>query len=723
MYTLSLLLLSVFSLYIGIFAFIRWDASWLRNLNTIPMQALIILVVCVFLCTGLSLLYLFLKGQKEQHLKQLSRLCIFLIAAGQIAFLFIIEPMLRYDPLKTFDMAVEMLETQTISGTYETGYFARYTNNYPITILTYWFLKLISGLGISVSGFMPACQLVNVICITLSIWIGYRILQVLKNQQTATFYLFICVLCPLSYVWAGFYYTTTLSMPCMMGLLYLSVKLPAAQSGIHRILQGSSFGLLLVLGYKLRATTMIAFIAVAIVAFLKLWTSRLQSWRNIIKKYAACLAAFLLTAVLSLNFWSNAVDRYVAFDYKNTGFPMIHWVAMSARWDGEFDQNDELYTSSFATKEEKVEANKQVLMERIKEAGPVGLVSLAGRKLLNTWVDGTDGYIPENSVASYGKVYDLTLGNESGFLTIYTQAFRALQMLTVGLSALAGIANLFHKKKIPALFLIQLSLLGGMAFHLVWETNPLYSIGFTFLGLMLLADALADLCESPCCIPVLEKSWLHCSGVFLVLLVLLVLGKKELVETPIEKRNYCVNQYQYAGGYNGFVDSYEKTFEQTFTTARPFNRISVYCINPVGPYNQSGFTVKLTREDGTVVYEEPRFVSGRVEKLKHYEFEIPNLIVPKGETSYTLEFAPGYIQDENTLEFLSYNTGNYDMYPHGTMYVAGEMQEKGDLVFAIYEYEVTTYFSMKMYLILCAGILLLSGGITAIAWRKRQGWN
>ena len=39
-------------------------------------------------------------------------------------------------------MAVEMLRTHTISGTYETGYFARYTNNYPLTILTYWFLLL-----------------------------------------------------------------------------------------------------------------------------------------------------------------------------------------------------------------------------------------------------------------------------------------------------------------------------------------------------------------------------------------------------------------------------------------------------------------------------------------------------------------------------------------------------------------------------------------------------
>ena len=90
---------------------------------------------------------------------------------------------------------------------------------------------------------------------------------------------------------------------------------------------------------------------------------------------------------------------------------------------------------------------------------------------------------------------------------------------------------------------------------------------------------------------------------------------------------------------------------------------------------------------------------------------------------FTLEIAPGYIQDENTLEFLSYNTGNYDMYPDGTLTVGGEAQKNGDLVFSVYEYEITTYFSMKLYLALCTSLLLLTGGITALTWKKRQDRN
>lgn len=39
MYTLSLFLLTLFSLYIGVFAFFRWDASFLRNLSHAPVRS------------------------------------------------------------------------------------------------------------------------------------------------------------------------------------------------------------------------------------------------------------------------------------------------------------------------------------------------------------------------------------------------------------------------------------------------------------------------------------------------------------------------------------------------------------------------------------------------------------------------------------------------------------------------------------------------------------
>lgn len=724
MYTLVLLLLAVFSLYIGAFGFVRWDASWLRNLNLLPVKILIITLVIIFLLGALLLVYRFLKKLEDPALGKLALVCIVLLAAGQLAFLLLIQPMLRYDPLKVFDMAVEMLNTHTISGTYETGYFARYTNNYPITILTYWFLLFLSGCGIPDSLFMTAVQLVNIACITGSAWLGYLILKELKGRRSGVFYLIICVLCPLSYVWAGYFYTATLSMPCLMGILYLYLRFSKADTALHRTLLGGLLGAILILGYKLRATAMIAMIAVVLLIIWKLFAGMLSARKPessfsllaAVRPYILSGIAFLLTAGLSLGFWSAAVNHYVAFDYKNTGFPMIHWVMMASRWDGAFDQTDELYTSSFDTKEEKIAADKQVLLERIQEAGPIGLVTLTGRKLLNTWVDGTDTYQAENSFAAYGKIYDYLLGNKSGFLTIYSQAFRVFQMLAVGIAALLGLIALYRKNRRPKLFLVQLTFLGGMTFHILWETSPLYSISFTFLGLMLLTDSIDSLADELDLAFVFQKGWLVCGAASVLLFLLLVMGKKELVDTPIEDLSYQVDQYQYAGGYDGYVKDYEQTYVQTFTASKPFNRISIRVVNTVGENNQSAFCVKLTDENGTVLYDNDRFLSGMVVKNTPYEFVL-DLITPDGPTVYTLEISPGYIEGENSLEFLSYNTGNYDMYPGGSLSIGGRENKKGDLAFAVYEYKVTTYFSLKFYLVLCAGLLLLAGGITCFMKR------
>lgn len=732
MYTLSLFLLALFSLYISVFAFFRWDASFLRNLNHAPVQALFILAFGVLLLAALVLLYRFVKNLSEKHLKRLGPGFFLLLAVGQLGFLAVIQPQLRYDPLKIFDMAIEMLRTHTISGTYETGYFARYTNNYPLTILTYWFLRLLQGVGVPESGFMLAVQLVNVGCILLSIWLGYLILKELKGRAEAVFFLGICVLCPLSYVWAGYFYTANCSMPFLMGILYLGIRVwkrlhttvnsSASPTRKNRelLLLFALLGIVTVFGFKLRATAAIALIAVCIDGALLLWKQRREGLARLagglVRVLAAPCITFVLTAILSLGFFSAAVNTYVNFDYKNTGFPAVHWVMMSARWDGSFDQNDENYTVSFETKEEKTAADLAVLKERIREAGPLGLVTLSGRKLLNTWVDGTDSYQAEDSYASYGKIYDYLIGNKSGILLIYTQAFRALQMLVIGLGAVAALCGLWKKKRTPQLFLVQLTLLGGMAFHLLWETNPLYSIGFTYLCLMLLADGIAAFASAQPAIPI-SRLWFAPAAGTVLLALLLIFAKKELVDTPIEACDYAIDQYQYAGGYDGYVKSYDQNYVQTFTTAQPFNRISIRVVNPLDDYNQSAFCVRLTDGAGTVVYENDRFLSGLVTKSAQYEFVLDD-IVPNGETTYTLEIWPGYIEDENSLEFLSYTTGNWDLYPDGQLTVGGETVEHGDLAFAVYQYKVTTYFSLKQYLILCAGLIAMAVAVTLLYKKK-----
>ena len=47
--------------------------------------------------------------------------------------------------------------------------------------------------------------------------------------------------------------------------------------------------------------------------------------------------------------------------------------------------------------------------------------------------------------------------------------------------------------------------------------------------------------------------------------------------------------------------------------------------------------------------------------------------------------------------------------------MGGETVKNGDLAFAVYQYRVTTYFSLKQYLVLCAGMIMLAVGVTVLS--------
>ncbi len=749
MYTITLLFLALFTLYIAAFGFFRWDASFLCQGDTPAVRFLVILVCVLFLVYGLFLGFRWLKRLSAASQKYVKWGLSAIILLGQLAFLLYFQPSLRYDALNTFDQAVEMLSTHTISETYGNGYFARYTNNYPITILTYWLLSFARALGIPASGYMLFIQLLNVFLLDAALFLGYRLLVKIHGGHAGLFYIVLCALCPTTYLWTSFFYTSTLSMPFFMGILLLFFHIFPFHSNSSAVVQtrretavsgaqGFLLGLCVIMGYKFRATALIAFIAFCIVGLYQIpwhsflasqrsfhgFLSRLSSW--LYRKYKALLAlslSFLLACAVFLGLWNASVSRYVTFDYKNTGFPAIHWVMMGFRWDGAYDQTDELYTFSFPTREEKVAADKELLIKRIQEAGPGGIVSLMGRKLLNTWVDGTDTSRAENSAISqssrYGKLFEYLLGNKDGFFTIYAQVFRVVQMLVLGWSALCLLWNRWKKKEKPSpLFLLQLALLGGMSFHLIWETNPLYSLSFAALTMTLMAAQTASIFQSMDR-PFLRAGRILCPAGFVCLLLLLLLGKKQLVETPIEENIYCVNQYQYGGEIRPYVEEYEEIYTQTFVTDQPFNRLSIHAVNPVGEYNQSAFIVEIKDNQNRTVYYNDRFLSGLVEKNKNYEFAF-DLVEPDGPTTYTLTISPGYIHGEDSLQFLYYHTGNADLYGDGSLAIAGKELKNGDLAFSVYEYQVTTRFNRKVYLMLCVLIAGLCGAVTAGIWRKKS---
>ena len=426
--------------------------------------------------------YRFLNGQTERFLSRSAAVLWILIPVLQAVFILLLHNNVRYDAYWILDQAVEMLDTHQFSDTISNGYFTQVPNNYGLTILTYWFLSLMKALGLPASCFMRAVQFFNMLFLDLSLLFVFLSIRKLKGQAASVFFLFFCALTPYVYVWAPYYYTSTTSMMFACAAVWIWLCIRDSASVRRQCLLSVLLGILCVTGFKVRATSLIAYIAIAL-----FWSVRHKT--GSLKKYVRPILVFVFSAFLAFCAWKGIVAHYVPFDTTDTALPVTHFMMMGTQGNGSFHMDDLRYTVSLPTAEEKISGTLSVIRERLSENGFQGNIRLLLDKQLNCWTDGTDSYTAELSLCSdFGFLHPYVTGSKSVFLASYAQMFRSLQLLGVSLFCIFSLA----RRKAGDMFLLALNLLGGMVFHLLWETSPLYSIAFALFSYALCTDALGE---------------------------------------------------------------------------------------------------------------------------------------------------------------------------------------------------------------------------------------
>ncbi len=309
---------------------------------------------------GLVLFLLFLFAHrlffsmKEPLVKRLALGLWILLIVLQIAYVFVLQNNVRYDAFWILDQAAEMLETRQISPTLANNYFSQVPNNYGLTILTYWFLNLLKVLGVPSGWFMRAVQLFNIAFIDLSLLFIYLFVGKIRGKASALFFLLFCTLSPYPYVWAPYYYTSTTSMMFACGALWIWLCICHAAPLKKKVLLAALLGFVCILGFQVRATSFIAFIAIALY-----WSLRRE--HSSLKIHLAPIAAFLLTALLTLAAWKGVTRHYVPFDTRDTALPVTHFMMMGTHGDGSFYMDDLRYTTSLPTAEEKLSGTLAVI--------------------------------------------------------------------------------------------------------------------------------------------------------------------------------------------------------------------------------------------------------------------------------------------------------------------------------------------------------------------------
>lgn len=649
----------------------------------------------------------FLAGRTERFLDRGAILIWLLILALQTAFILLMHGNIRYDAYWILDQAVEMLDTHQFSETLAGGYFTQVPNNYGLTIITYWFLSLMQFLGLPSSCFMRAVQFFNMFFLDLSLLFIFLSIRKLRGKADSVLFLFLCALTPYVYVWAPYYYTSTTSMMFACAALWIWLCIRDSSSFRKQCLLAFLLGVLCITGFKVRATSLIAYIAIAL-----FWSVRHE--KGSLKKHMRPILVFVLSAVLTFFAWKGIVAHYVPFDTTDTALPITHFMMMGSRGDGSFNRDDLTYTISLPTAEEKLSGTVSVIMERLSENGLSGNIRLIFAKLLNCWADGTDSFTAENALCSdFNFLHPYIIGSKSVFLTSYAQMFRCLQLFLVSLYCVFSLVRRHQARsgsdgarQPDGMFLLALNLLGGMMFHLFWEASPLYSIAFAPFSYALCADAIGSastwFSERPRLFSrasaVFSFVCLTACGIFLAV---------QFSPTAAEERvlsDFVVNQHMETNAEAGPAMEVGQPWTQTFEADREFNVLDLYYGNPDRENNSSVYHITLSDEYGSVFYDGTLLGSETGYDLSYrIQFEP---VIPDGNTVYTISIEPVSQDSKNYIHFGSQDCSRVDLYPHGSLSIGGEDTER-DLSFRIVNLYIGTLASKKEYCLFALLLLLL----------------
>ncbi len=593
----------------------------------------------------------------------------------QILTVLVLRTSLRQDHLKIFDTAVALLDHPVIADTHFKEYFMKYPNNIPMCIFTYGWIKLFSLLGLPRGSWMDLVKIVNVVFMNLGMWAAFDLIRRHRSRKTALCFLLFLLVNPLWYLLGEMYYTSTISLAFSMGGIWLFDRAREESQLARKLFQYAGMGVLLAVGYKIRATVILTILSLLAYAVLTLGEQELREWKNRLLGWGLSLAAVLVGLLLVFAVYGKAEQHYAGFDPAETGYPTVHWIMMSAQGEGQYNSADDAFTGSFDTKAERTAADLAELRHRVGEMGPGGLLTLFRNKLRVAFSDGTDDYYALfRTMQSPSRLQKYLNGGRSDLLAFYLHSYHGLLM---GMVLLALIYRAWKGK--PEFWdVLIINLCGAYFFYLLWEVDQAYSIPFllilTALGAEGISLSVEDASRPERELPEFFK-WTPAvsGGIFLAELLAVVLVMKV---TGLPVRDYAVLQDQETSDQL----TLQTDFSQTFRTGKVFDHLDLWVANWDGAANDSVYDVTILDESGAAVAA-GQVIGAEAPCMSAYTIAFDQ-VQPDHVQTYTIQVAIRNPDCAIKTDFLYYQS-SWNMYADGALYTSQEEQNV-DLAFAVY---------------------------------------
>ena len=445
-------------------------------------------------------------------------------------------------------------------------------NNYPFILLETFLMKTMQWM--SIVDCIVVLTRLNVIILITTVIISWLIVKETRGIKAAAKSVFIWMLNPYLYLLVNWTYTMIYSLPFMMGMLYVAIRLRKTNKNTCGIVLSILEGVLISVGFLIRATSIFPLIALIIIWFPSFLKHRISKKRIV---QILCVICVMILVFCFINIQTN---RFLG-NIKHMKLPLSFWLLMGSHGGGTWYGPD---MEAVLAVQDPGERNKFALEQAVtnyKEQGIDGTINLLCRKLNEVWANGGFFYWqPSTSESnSFAELY-LGSGARNELLKVYCQIFRVFMIIGFILAVIVCIL----KRRIPEIIMVLMIIIFGcVVFHSIWEANGRYSIPFILPMLTAVGYGVSEIQKYADDKALFIRKQKRVLGIaFIGLLIIACMNLNLLLKEETDLKFYRISSTRQDRVIvpiesHGFVQ-----LEQDFYTEKPFNTLSFSASIPQG---------------------------------------------------------------------------------------------------------------------------------------------
>lgn len=586
------------------------------------------------------------------------------------------------------------------------GELLSFGNNYFFIFMTSRIIQVLFALGITEP--VIYLQTINAVFMMAGAFFTWLLARELSGRVFANQVLLMCVFNPLFYGFTFWYYSNSLSIPIMMAIPFVCLKLYKSRTLYMRLIWGAVLGMLLFLGYQLRPTAVFPFIAVCMIAPFVLHRNHPEGMpiKDTLKALAPAAAITAACAVILFSAFSHTRSSYFG-ELIPHNRPITYWLAMGAHGTGNLETNgsDIKYVKSLSDNDDKMMLCLKRALNHYRKNGITGTMDLWARKTQTTWSDGYGGISRRmNSGEAKSPLYGLLAGENKDFFILYCQLFR----LITAAGIIAFSIHYFARPMGSLMFVCVVTMLGGIVFYFLWEARAFYAAPFVPVMLIMAGEGFGHLFErlpEPFCDADSKKPAYPVIICWILISLFVSADMMVITSQSMSMDHYRIYTKGKQRHYASLEDGGRPVLEiaQDFYVYNSFNQISCAARLKNDARNVSEYQVSITDEKGDIYYSEA--VSDRSIHSNKLKFVLPGA-APAGKYSLMIKkLSPA----KDDITFLKkYDSYYIDAY-RGELAVNGHKGYVNDLGLSVLLHtEKEPYLTKKIRLAAAFILLMMS---------------